>query len=81
MHRSQQVLEWQREAQIKTQRKLVLQAFHILFGGVPEEVKAAVTAMTDQGELSHWFRLAVAADSLAAFLAAVQPPPMDGPTS
>jgi hypothetical protein len=80
-HRSQQVLEWQQEARLETRRKSVLRALLLRFHGVPEGVKAAVAGMTDPGALLGWLEVAVTADSLAAFLASVQLPPTNGPTS
>jgi hypothetical protein len=86
VQRSQQVLEWQREAQQRTEIELtrahLLEALRARSGAeVPEDLASAVAAMTDFDELSRWFRLALRVDSLDAFRAAVQSPTTNGPTS
>jgi hypothetical protein len=82
VRRSQQVREWQREAEIKLTRDHLLEALRVcLHAKVPEDLASAVAAMTDFGELSRLFRLALTAGSLEAFLAEVRLPPTDGPTS
>jgi hypothetical protein len=82
VRRSQQVLEWQREAEIRLTRDHLLEALRAcLHAEVPEDLAAAAVAMTDLGELSRWFRLALTADSFDAFRAAVQLPPANVPGS
>jgi hypothetical protein len=80
VQRSQQVLEWQREAEIKLTRAHLLDVLRLRFrAGVPEDIASAVAAMTDFDELSRWFRLAASVDSLDAFRVAVQTATGSGP--
>jgi hypothetical protein len=82
MQRSEQVLEWQQQARIETMRANLLKALQVrLHAEVPEDLVSAVEAMTDLGELSRWFELALTADSLDAFRARVQVPTTNGPRS
>jgi hypothetical protein len=85
MQRSQQVLEWQRDArekaEIETWRQVVLRTLRLRFQSLPEDVAGAVAGMSDLTELSRWHDLAVTASSLEAFRAAVQVPTTNGPTS
>jgi hypothetical protein len=85
VQRSQQVLEWQREAQeraqIATWRQAVLRTLQVRFESIPEDVAAGVAGMSDLAELLRWHDLAATTNSLEAFRAAIQVPTTNGPTS
>jgi hypothetical protein len=73
MLQSQQVLEWQREAEIETRQKSILRVLQLRFcPEVPADLRAKVEAMTDQEELRRWFDAAVLSPSLDKFRVAVQ---------
>jgi hypothetical protein len=70
---SQQVLEWQAEAEMRTKRNVLLRLLQLRFKTeVPADLAATVQAMTDLDTLSRWFDLAATSDSLAEFLQAVE---------
>jgi hypothetical protein len=71
MIQSQQVLEWQAEAQVKGRAEgraeALLDMLEAKFGGVPKELASAIRATTDVNRLKAWVILAVKAVSLDQF--------------
>jgi hypothetical protein len=83
MKQSQQVLEWQHEAEAGCLRSVVLRALELrTHAPVPPDLAEAVARLTNLDELSRWFDAALTADSLDAFRLAIgrpAPPPANGP--
>jgi hypothetical protein len=77
--RSEVVEGWRMEGEIRRGRADLLEALQVRFGAVPEDIVAAVAAMTDLARLSRWFKHALKAKSLEAFRAAVRVPTANGP--
>jgi hypothetical protein len=70
---SQQVLEWQNEAVLKTQRANLLRVLEKRGKGpVPTDLAAAIQATEDMNLLSRWFDAALEANSIEEFRTAVQ---------
>jgi len=66
--RSQQVLEWQEQAQVKTKAEDVLTALRERFSPpVPVQVERAIQGSRDLAQLDRWFRVALTASSLDEF--------------
>jgi hypothetical protein len=73
VRRSQQVLEWQTEGEVRRARVDVLRALQIRFQDpVPTDLVALIESLTDLDELSRWHETALKAESLGAFRAVVQ---------
>jgi P2-related tail formation protein len=65
-------LEWQAEATVERSRKSILRAIELRFRApVPDDLTAAVTALTDLDELSRWFDATQTSDNLDTFRAAI----------
>jgi hypothetical protein len=70
---SQQVQEWQNEAELKRQRANLLRALEMRGKGpVPSDLAEAIQATGDMDLLSRWFDAALQANSFDEFRAAVQ---------
>jgi hypothetical protein len=74
---SQQVLEWQEMAAVKsrlaTKREDVLRLLQLRFPvNLPQDLQADIQATTDLDKLGRWFDAAATAPSLEAFRAAIQ---------
>jgi hypothetical protein len=70
---SQQVLEWQAEAVVKTQQANVLRILEALCGSAaPADVASTIQASRDPEQLSRWFDAALKAKSYDQFRAATQ---------
>ena len=71
---SQEVLEWQAEAVVKTQRANILHILETLCGSVvPADVASGVQSSTDPEQLARWFDAALKARSYEQFREAMAP--------
>jgi hypothetical protein len=69
---SQQILEWQAEAVVKTRREDLLRVLERLCGSpVPADVAAVVQASEDPEQLSRWFDVALKVNTCDEFRAAI----------
>jgi hypothetical protein len=69
---SQQVLEWQAEAVVKTQRANVLRILEAICGSAaPADVASVIQASTDPEQLSRWFDAALKVKSYDEFRSAL----------
>jgi hypothetical protein len=83
MRESQIVQEWQAQAraegraegreegEVRRARAVIVRALQVRFGNVPEDVRARVENEGDLALLQGWFDLALTANSLAEFQAAL----------
>jgi hypothetical protein len=71
---SQQVLEWQAEAEVKTRRAVLLRALEVRCrASVPADLATRIQAMDDLGQLTRWFEAALTVSTFDEFRAAVGP--------
>jgi hypothetical protein len=69
---SQQVLEWQAEAVVKTRQTDLLRVLEALYGSkAPADVASTVQASADPEQLSRWFDAALKLKSYDEFRAAI----------
>lgn len=70
---SQQVLEWQAEAEVKTRRAVVLRALERRCKApIPADIAQSVQATTDIDLLSRWLDAAIDASTYDDFRAAIK---------
>jgi hypothetical protein len=71
--RSETVMGWEAEGELKAMRKTLLRALELRFQEhVPTTLVRTIKKMADQDQLSRWFDAAVTADSLEDFRAAIE---------
>jgi hypothetical protein len=68
VQQSQQVLEWQAEAEARNERNLILRLLQLRFQGpVPADLKGSIENIKDPNQLNRCFDAAATADSMEAF--------------